>query len=311
MICSLGDARAAAAAESKPVPAGQWATVEERLKQNKFEPSFIELMRETYEPDSFKDVVELNVNLFLRKVDHHAVQVTDEAVENVKAFSLENAPVFTKMEETRGVPGPIVASLLWIESRYGKVKGRFHVLSVFAHLVQADRPDVVEHLQGAGAKRFTTAKVNKKSLTKIRERATKKSKWAISELKKMQQMAKRDHEMTKSLRGSFAGAFGIPQFLPSAYLRWAKAERDSETPDLNRVGDAIHSVAFYLRENGWNTRRKKTHIRALMNYNASEDYANAILRLARRSGGDFTKTARRPARQENVVSAEPAAAPAP
>ena len=75
----------------------------------------------------------------------------------------------------------------------------------------------------------------------------------------------------------------MPQFIPSSYNHWARSPQKKAVPDLLKAKDAIYSVAYYLRDNGWRRNKSKTHVKALMKYNNSSDYANAILKLARMS----------------------------
>ena len=55
------------------------------------------------------------------------------------------------------------------------------------------------------------------------KRLKKKSGWAKAELLALFEMKKKFKVNIFELKGSYAGAFGIPQFLPSSYLRWARA----------------------------------------------------------------------------------------
>jgi membrane-bound lytic murein transglycosylase B len=56
----------------------------------------------------------------------------------------------------------------------------------------------------------------------------------------------------KKLKGSWAGAMGNPQFLPSAYLKYAVSVSGSGAPDIwNSVPDSLASIAHFLRESGW------------------------------------------------------------
>src|SRR5688572_32075090 len=55
------------------------------------------------------------------------------------------------------------------------------------------------------------------------------------------------------MRGSYAGAMGIPQFLPSSFRRYAVDFDSDGKRDLMSVADAIGSVANYYREFGWQT----------------------------------------------------------
>jgi hypothetical protein len=284
----------AKADSSSTLPKPDWKYVEKRLKQNGFKKPFISALKDSYEPAELKDVLELNVLLFLKKTDYHGVQITDEAVKKIQEFVVQNDSALHNAESAHGVPPSIVASLMWIESRYGKNLGRFNVASVYADLVQADRPEVVKYLQKDGAHRFAK-KISKSEIKKIAERAKKKAKWAIGELKALQKINAKGQPALE-FRGSFAGAFGMPQFLPSSYARWAKAAgtRKEKAPDLTLPEDAIQSVAFYLKDNGWRKKRAKTHMRALMNYNNSKDYANAILELASRAEASAAASTRAP-----------------
>jgi membrane-bound lytic murein transglycosylase B len=261
-----------------------WSYAKKQLVKAGFKRDFIDALANSYEPTEFKNVLELNILLYLRKSDYHGVQVTDEAVGKVGDFITANQNVLGKATRDYGVPGSTVASLLWIESRYGSNLGTFHVPSVYVHLLQADRPQVLRHLKTDGPKRFS-ANPQKKDLAKIPARVRTKAKWALGELKALQKMFHQRGRFAVGLRGSFSGAFGMPQFLPSSYLRWARTTRAGAPPDLTRPDDAILSVAHYLRENGWRKSRPKTHMRALLNYNNSRDYANAILTLAKQADG--------------------------
>lgn len=260
-----------------------WGYVELVLKRNGFKDDFIRSLYQTYEPKSFQQVVELNVLLFLRKTDYHGSQVSTDAVETVKHFMEANRTALKSAEKQNGVSSSVIASLLWMESRHGVNQGKFHVPSVFIHLLQAPRPDVIEYLQ-ANTGKFAPY-VTPKERKKITERTKQKADWALAELKSLQKMHDRDKALVRNLRGSFAGAFGIPQFIPSSYVKWAKAAKKKSTPDLTRPPDAIHSVAFYLKDNGWKKGKEKTYEKALLRYNNSKDYANAILKLASQVDG--------------------------
>ncbi|NJL24768.1 MAG: hypothetical protein HC902_06100 [Calothrix sp. SM1_5_4] len=249
-----------------------------RLVKEGFKPSFIKALKAKYEDRHFLQVLELNVLLFLRKSDYHGIQVTGEAKERVRGFLKANKAALKKAEKNYRVSPPVIASLLWIESRHGQNTGQFHVPSVYLHLLQAPRPEVVAHLQ-RNAKQFTDH-VTKKNRKDIDKRTKTKSDWALAELRALQTMFLRDKKALHELRGSFSGAFGMPQFLPSSYVSYAKAFNSKRPADLTRPDDAIQSVANYLHKSGWKPGKKKTYSAALFRYNKSTDYGNAILKLA-------------------------------
>jgi len=273
-----------------PVPKPDWKYVETQLNKAKFKKSFIKALKESYESQHFQQTVELNVLLFLRKRDDHGVQVSKDAVETVKAFMSAHRASLAAAEKQHGVSASVIASLLWLESRHGENRGRFHVPSVYLHLLQTPRPEVVAHLKRAS--HHFAPMITKKNLADIEARTLKKSAWALEELRALQKIYAKDAKLVRDLRGSFAGAFGIPQFIPSSYLRWARTQNKSVSPNLDRAQDAIQSVAYYLKDNGWRKGRDKSYVKALMKYNNSNDYAQAILKLSEKVDG---KAPRKPA----------------
>ncbi|HVK60106.1 MAG TPA: lytic murein transglycosylase [Bdellovibrionales bacterium] len=260
------------------VPKANWEFVQKKLEREKFSKAFIKEMQRTYEDEKFEEVIRLNVLLYLKKSDYHGTQVTSDAAREVKSFREANREAFEKAQTRYKVPSGVVASLLWIESRHGKNTGEFHVPSVYLNLIQAPRKDVQLYLQSQTGR--YTDKVSAKDREEIRLRTYKKSKWALQELRAIEKVYRWKWKLDRGFRGSFSGAFGMPQFLPSSYIKWARALKETAQPDLNFAADAIMSVAHYLSDHGWKTDKPETRLKALMKYNNSQDYANAILNLA-------------------------------
>ena len=253
--------------------------VEKRLTKAGFKPSFIKGLKATYEPASYEQVLELNLLLFLKKSDYHGVQVSNDAAETVRRFMELNSGAIKRAEKEHGVRGSVIASLLWIESRHGVNTGYFHVPSAYVHLLQAERPSAIKHLHD-NAKKFTD-RVTKKARAEITKRTKRKAQWALQELRAIQKMHLADKTTLRTLRGSFAGAFGMAQFIPSSYVRWARSSNKGRPANLVRADDAILSVGYYLKDSGWKKSKPKSHVPALLKYNNSKDYANAILKLSR------------------------------
>ncbi len=270
-----------AAPKALPEPKPDWNYVEQRLKANKFTKSFIAEMKKHYDDDDFTEVLELNVLLFLRKSDYHGPQISGDSAEEVRDFIDRHRKTLDIAEQRYKVPADVIVSLIWLESRLGRNKGTFHVPSVYLHLLQAKRKPVIDYLK-TKTNRFAD-KVTLKQMKSIPERAQRKSKWALAELQAIAKIHKWHWEVGKDFTGSFAGAFGMPQFIPSSYVVWARPLVEGQQPILEKPEDAIMSVAYYLKDHGWKTEVKKKRIDALMKYNNSRDYALAILDLAKRT----------------------------
>ena len=118
-----------------------------------------------------------------------------------------------------GVPQEIIVALIGVETVYGKNRGRFTTFDALATLA-FDYP----------------------------RRAT----FFRSELEQYLLLAREQQFDLTQVQGSYAGALGIPQFMPSSYRKYAlDYDNDGRTDLLNDAADAIGSVANYLKQYGW------------------------------------------------------------
>ncbi|MGN6890832.1 lytic murein transglycosylase, partial [Neisseria sp. P0014.S004] len=70
-----------------------------------------------------------------------------------------------------------------------------------------------------------------------------------NELSELLQMAKEEKENVFDFKGSYAGAMGMPQFMPSSYRKWAvDYDGDGHRDIWNNVGDVAASVANYMKQ---------------------------------------------------------------
>ena len=276
-------------------PKSDWSYVEKKLSKAGFQRAYIKALKKNYEPKHFETVVKLNLLLFLVKANYHKVQVTAEGEKNVASFLAKNEKAFTQAEKEFGVPRHVIASLLWIETRHGQNQGMFHVASAYIHLLQSERQVVKDFLQQKATD--YTKHVSKKQRAEIVKRTKTKAEWALKELRSLQALYKKNSKLALKLRGSFSGAFGLPQFLPSSYEMYAKSCKPGKVADLYVAADAICSVGSYLKKHGWREKSSKTHLAALMKYNNSRDYAEAILKLADKTKNKNKATKRLPSNQ--------------
>lgn len=71
------------------------------------------------------------------------------------------------------------------------------------------------------------------------------------ELEALLLLAREEKRKPLSYRGSYAGAIGLPQFMPSSIRKWAVDFNGDGRIDLNQTDDAIGSVANFLAQHGW------------------------------------------------------------
>lgn len=201
-----------------------------------------------------------------------------QSINHARRFLDRELLFLNKVEKQFQVEKEIIVSILCIESSFGKRTGENRVFNVFNTLSLATQPEILEdtyhNLQGH---------YPHISFEEIKRRAHKKSNWAYKELKYLLTIAERENIDVLRIKGSWAGAFGIAQFLPSSYLRYGlDGNNDRKVRLFNRY-DSMVSVANYLKENGWKEdlsyKRKRSIIRR---YNNSTPYANAVLKLSKK-----------------------------
>ncbi len=257
--------------------------VGKELKRMGLSKSYIAESMKYYEPASFDSTVTLNLLGFLRPAGEHMNRVNAEAVRETQSFVRKNQPAFDLAEQKYGVPGNVISALLWIETRHGDNLGKFHINSVYLHLLQADlKKNRVLLTKLAFEKNKKEQRFTKKELRKLMaERTKKKAAWAREQVLAMAGIRKKKHLDITTLRGSYAGAFGLSQFIPSSYMEYAKPAKPGTVVKLAEAPDAIMSVAYYLHRSGWKSANPDSHVEALMKYNNSRDYADSILEISR------------------------------
>lgn len=128
-----------------------------------------------------------------------------------------------RAESLYGVPASIIAGVLGVETIYGRQTGSFRVLDVLATL-SLDFP----------------------------KGRSDRSAFFRDELGQFFKLCQEQQLDPESVLGSYAGAIGLPQFMPSSIRRWAVDFDADGHIDLQRSPlDAIGSVARYLAEHGW------------------------------------------------------------
>jgi membrane-bound lytic murein transglycosylase B len=134
-------------------------------------------------------------------------------------FRSENAAALARAESQYGVPADIIVAIIGIETEFGRHMGSFRVVDALATLA-FDYPTRADFFR--------------------------------SQLEEFLLLARDDGRDVFSLEGSYAGAMGIPQFMPGSYRRFAvDFDGDGKRDLFDSSADAIGSVANFLKEHGW------------------------------------------------------------
>lgn len=161
-----------------------------------------------------------------------------------------HAGAFDASGKRYGVPASIITAIWGVESSYGTHFGSFRVIDALATLAYDGR----------------------------------RRDWARGELLAALQIVQQGEMPAGSLIGSWAGAMGHTQFLPSVYLKYAvDADGDGKRDIWNSVPDVVASTANFLAKSGW---RPDEPWGAEVRLPANFDYARTEL-TTRQSSGDW------------------------
>lgn len=249
----------------------------EKMKKEGISDSFIQIVLESYQEADRDRILELNLLGFVMKADYSA-HYSKKAIHKCREFLRRNRSVLRSAERRYHVEREAITALLWVETKHGKTTGKFPVASVYFNLLQADHPDLFAQTRARGLQLGVPLPEDYES--RIQQRAAEKSAWALQELKALETIHDSNSKDAQTLKGSFSGAFGYSQFIPSSYQRWAQSTKKGRSPDLFKVEDAIVSVAHYLMSNGWKPNDVEAQRAALFHYNRSQGYGEVILRIA-------------------------------
>lgn len=201
-------------------------------------------------------------------------------IRKAKKYMLEHKTDLEKAQKTYGVDKEVITAILLVETRLGKYTGKRTVFNTLSSMAALEDPAVKQGLwkEISSSSRMTRAKYDKK--------AGRKSKWAYNELKAFLTYTRNESIDPHVPIGSYAGAMGFCQFLPSNIKPLARDGNKDGRVDLYTHPDAIMSIASYLSHHGWKpgTTGKQAY-KAVYRYNPSKYYTNTILKVSRKLKG--------------------------
>lgn len=151
--------------------------------------------------------------------EYRSIFLNQPRIEEGAAFVRKHADIFRRAEKHFGVPPTVIAAIIGVETRYGEVLGEHRVLDALATL-GFDYPPRADFFR--------------------------------SELGAFLALAHEENLDPLSVKGSYAGAMGMPQFIPSSYRAYAVDFNHNGQRDLwSEPADVIGSVANYLAVHGW------------------------------------------------------------
>lgn len=198
-----------------------------------------------------------------------------ESLAKARAYMKTYATPLARAEKKYGVPRTVICAILLVETRLGTFVGRHSAAASLASIAALDSPEV-QHLVWERVRDKTPH--DRKS---FEERAKNRAAWALKELPPLMHYARAKGINAAEIPGSYAGAVGLCQFMPSNIQQHAADGDKDGKIRLSTHEDAIFSAARYLKNNGWKqgmTLGQQEKI--ILTYNKSRPYAQAVLRVA-------------------------------
>jgi len=151
--------------------------------------------------------------------EYREIFLNDKRLEQGLEFYEEHRATLERAERETGVPAEIIVAIIGVETYYGRIAGSYRVIDALSTLA-FDYPP--------------------------------RSEFFTAELKSYLILTRQQGFDPLALKGSYAGAMGYGQFMPSSFLGYAvDFDGDGISDIWNNPVDAIGSVANYFKEHGW------------------------------------------------------------
>ncbi|HEV2614870.1 MAG TPA: lytic murein transglycosylase [Gammaproteobacteria bacterium] len=203
---------------------------------------------------------------------YRAIFMTRSRIHAGRVFWREHQAALNQAQQEYGVDPAVIIGILGVETEYGEYMGKYRVIDSLSTLA-FNYPSREPYFRG--------------------------------ELEQYLLLTRELHKNPLDLYGSYAGAMGYPQFMPTAYRTLAVSQTPNQLPDLfNNPDDAILSIANYFHNKGWIPNKRpavplRSHQRhavlfgnqywhlyhnfeVIKRYNNSDYYAMAVYQLGQK-----------------------------
>jgi len=194
--------------------------IQEMVKEHKFkEEDLRRWMNDAERQQSVIDAITRPAEKVKPWKDYRAIFMTEDRIQKGAQFWKDNEILLKEVEQRYGVNAEIIVAILGVETRYGNTQGNYRVIDSLSTLA-FDYPP--------------------------------RAKFFRQQLKEFFLLAREQNHDPLDLKGSYAGAMGYGQFIPSSYRDFAVDYDEDGFADIwNNPADAIASIANYFKEHRW------------------------------------------------------------
>jgi membrane-bound lytic murein transglycosylase B len=253
-----------------------FSSVKKRLITDGFDPTKINRLYSRPQVFFEADGVTLLFTYKEAQVDYGQF-ANNWSIRKAKQYMQKHEDDLIRTEKAFGVDRKIITAIMLVETGLGASVGTRSTLNTLSTLAALMDPVVRERFWDLipDSKKISRKKFEKKAATR--------SKWAYKELKAFLKYASREGFDPALIPGSFAGAVGVAQFMPTSILAYGRDGNNDGTVDMLNHADSMASIANFLKSHGWRSgqSRKKAE-KVIFHYNHSTYYVDTILKISRR-----------------------------
>ena len=181
----------------------------------------VNLFREVERKQSILDAISRPAEKVKTWAEYRPIFITDRRISQGVEFWRQHEAALARAEQEYGVPAQVIVAIIGVETSYGGNTGSYRVIDALSTL-GFDYPPRAEFFR--------------------------------KELKQFLLLAREQQVDPLTLKGSYAGAMGLPQFMPSSFRAYAvDFDGDGHINIWSDPDDAIGSVASYFKRHGWVT----------------------------------------------------------
>ena len=197
------------------------------------------------------------------------------SLRKAEQYMTQHSDWLEKAEAEYQVEKEIITAILLVETKLGTFVGKASTLNILSSMAALSDPDIREMLWQSLSDKTNMTRAD------YQKKAEQKSQWAYAELMAFLTYVDREKiAIPADVPGSYAGAIGISQFMPSNILKLGvDGDKDGQI-NLFTHADAIFSVANYLRHHGWKPGISPAEARkVLFAYNHSTYYVDTLMQI--------------------------------
>ena len=206
--------------------------------------------------------------------------LSPESLQKARKYIQDHLAEFNAAETTLGVNKEVITAIMLVETQLGSYLGISSILNTLSSMAVMKDPGLRDVVWNS------IQEDRRPNRSAFEEKTDAKSAWAYQELKAYMKYTEREKIDPTSVQGSYAGAMGISQFMPSNILTYGRDGNQDGKVDLFIPSDAIMSIANYLKSFGWKPGISyEAAFDVVYHYNHSKAYVTTILKIAEQLKG--------------------------